>query len=440
MKTKKLSLSILIIILGLLVILTGCGQETTTSSSGNKSEPKAEPKAEPIILGVAADLGAIEGADGLRAAQLAVEEINAKGGVLVNGVRRPFEIVQANTRDNEPGLPINDALAGLEKLIVEKKPVAIVVGSGRSEVLLSAMDLVAKYKIPYFTWAVSPGFEAKIKTDYEKYKYFFRPTLNAIHIVQSLTSLLDFTNKKLQFNKLYILNQDVIWAKGTADGVEKWAKENGWNIVGRDAYPTGASDFSSSLGKARKEGAQLIMPIFDMPQAGVLVKQAETMQVPALIGGYLSPAAPASSWKAFNGEIGGLINVLLEGGSLPLKAIPKSVAFYDNFVKKFGPEQAEKMASHELGPAYDTVYLLAAAIERAGSMDSDKMVTEIEKTDMDGVIGRVKFNKEHQAVFGTDPKKEAISVVFQWRDGKRIPVYPEAVAESEIQLPASNKK
>lgn len=98
------------------VATAGCGkQEAPPQKAGEKA-------AQPVILGVPTALGSIEGADSLRPVQLAVEEINAQGGVSVGGVKRPLEVVSIDTRKHEPGIPTHDALAALEKLITEKKP------------------------------------------------------------------------------------------------------------------------------------------------------------------------------------------------------------------------------------------------------------------------------------------------------------------------------
>jgi len=146
------------------------------------------PAAAPIILGVPTALGSIEGADSLKAAQMAVEEINAKGGVSVAGVKRPLEIVSIDTREHEPGIPVTEALAAAEKLILEKKPHAIVVGAFRSEVLMASMDMIAKYKIPYIvTIGMTPAMQTKVLED-PKYKYVFRTCLNATYLVRSCSS------------------------------------------------------------------------------------------------------------------------------------------------------------------------------------------------------------------------------------------------------------
>lgn len=425
--TSALGVSLLLTI-SLLLSVTGCGQKTTTTPT--------EKKENPIILGVATSLGAIEGSGSLKAAQLAVDEINANGGVDVGGTKRPFEIVTIDTRDSEPTIPVTDALAAIEKQILEKKPAAMIVGVFRSEVLLSAMDMIAKYKLPYLaSIAMTPDFEKKVASD-PKYKYMFRVGLSSPFLVGNLSQNLASIGKSFNYNKIYFVNQDVAWAKGTNDALEKWANANGWTVVGHDSYPSGATDFSSTLNKAKVGGAQVIVPLFDMPESANLIKQANSMKVPALFSGFVSSAATESSWKSFNGDINGLVNFLFEDASLPVKALPKTISFNEAYAKKFGEAERTKISGHGPAPSYDSVYILAEAIKKAGSLDGDKLVASLEQTDMDGMIGHLKFNPNHQIIYGSDPKTTAISIAFQWVDGKRIPVYPDGVAEGKIVLPA----
>jgi branched-chain amino acid transport system substrate-binding protein len=89
--------------------------------------------AEPIVIGVPTSLGFLEGKESHKAVQLAVGEINASGGVMVGGQKRPFKVVAADLRDAAAGVPVPEALLGLEKLILEQKPTAILVGPFRSE-------------------------------------------------------------------------------------------------------------------------------------------------------------------------------------------------------------------------------------------------------------------------------------------------------------------
>ncbi len=396
--------------------------------------------ADPIVIGVPTSLGFLEGKEAHKVVQMAVSEINAGGGVNVGGTKRPLKVVAADLRDAAPGVPVPEALLGLEKIILEQKPVAIVVGPFRSEALIAGMDIIAKYKTPMLgTIAMSPGSEKKLKGDPEKYKYIFRTCLNAVHLVKYLAGSMALINKEFGFNKVYVMHQDVAWARATAGFVKKmYFDKAGWEVLGVEAYPTGTSDFSSALMKARAKGAQVIMPIFDMPQSGILVKQWKGMKVPALMAGFISPLAGSGAWRTFDGKIGGAMNSIFElGSAIHSPKVPKSVEFYNKYRKTYGKEL---QAGHGPAPAYESVYILAEAIERAGSLDPDAIVAELRKTDRMGVMGRIKYDEGHQVVYGNDPKETAVAAVFQWtEDGQRKIVFPESIAEARIKLPPGLK-
>jgi len=396
--------------------------------------------AEPIIIGVPTSLGFLEGKESHKVVQMAASEINAKGGVTVGGQKRLLEVSSMDIRDAAPGVPVPEALLGIEKNILEKKPVAIVVGPFRSEALVASMDLIAKYKTPMIgSIAMTPASEAKVKEDPEKYKYVFRDCLNAIYLVKYLSGTMAAINKEFGFTKVYVMHQDVAWARATAEGVKKaYFDKAGWEVLEQEAYPTGTSDFSSALMKAQSKGAQVIMPIFDMPQSGILVKQWKSMNVPALMAGFISPLAGTDAWKTFDGKIGGAINCVFEMGSaIASDKLPKSVEFYNKYKKLFGKEL---QAGHGPAPAYESVYILAEAIERAGSLDPDAVAAQIKKTDRMGIMGRIRFDAGNQVIYGFDPKETAVAAVFQWTDdGKRRIVFPESLAETKIQLPKGLK-
>ncbi|MGD8269426.1 MAG: ABC transporter substrate-binding protein, partial [Desulfobacterales bacterium] len=164
--------------------------------------------AEPITIAVPTSLGFLEGKESLKAVQMAVDEINAKGGVKVGNEKRPFKIADIDIRDAAPGVPVPEALLGLEKIILEQKPAAIVVGPFRSEALMAGMDIIAKYKVPMLgTIAMSPGSEKKLKEDPAKYKYVFRTCLNAVYLVKYLAGTMALINKEFGFDKVYVLHQ-----------------------------------------------------------------------------------------------------------------------------------------------------------------------------------------------------------------------------------------
>lgn len=389
-------------------------------------------KGGPIIIGVPSSLKTLEGTEGLKAIKLAVEEINAKGGVKVGSQMRPFKVESIDTRGGEPGVPISDALLAIEKLFLEKKPHAVVMGPFRSEVLLAAMDLYAKYKMVSINVAMTPKFVSKYKQDPEKYKYCFRK-LNAIYVIGYLRKIMDKLSKDFGFRKVYIVVQDVLWASSIGGGMQKWFEQNKWEVLGFDKYPTGATDFSTTLIKAKKSGAEIILPIFDMASSGILVLQWRDMRVPALPVGFISPLMGSNAYKTFGNFIEGMLNIVFQAGNIPLNKYEPATRFYDAYKTRWGEEL---QAGHFPALAYDGVYILANAIERANSLEQDKLIAELEKTDYPGgAVGRIRF-RNHEFIFGEDPQSEAVLVVYQWKKGRRVPVFPESIAEEPIEKPA----
>lgn len=391
---------------------------------------------EPILVGVPTSVGSLEGKESINAVKMAVDEINAKGGVKVGGVRRPIRIEIEDLRDSSPGVPVTEALLGIEKIIEEKKVKFIVVGPFRSEALLAGMDIVSDHKVPMLgTIAVTPASAQKVKENPDKYKYCFRVCEDARDIAGYIIQTIGHLNKEFGLDKAFALHQDVLWCRATAKGVmDTVSKKFGVKDVGSEAYPTGTSDFSAGLSKAKGAGAQIIVPVFDMPQSGVLVKQWRSMQIPAILAGFISPLSGPGAWKTFEGKIGGVLNETLEiGSAVGANKYPPSMEFCERYLKKYGTPM---QAGHGPAPSYDAVYVLAEAIERADSLDPDKVVAELKKTDYRGVQGRVRFNEGNQAVFGDDPAETCTAAVAQWtEDGKQVVVFPLSVADAKIKLP-----
>ncbi|MGO8823192.1 MAG: amino acid ABC transporter substrate-binding protein, partial [Desulfomonilaceae bacterium] len=103
---------------------------------------------DPILIGVPTAETSLEGRESIKAVQMAVDEINAKGGVNVGKGKRLLKVLVSDLRDSSAGVPVSEALLGLEKIITEKKVNAILVGPFRSESLLAGMDIIAKYRVP----------------------------------------------------------------------------------------------------------------------------------------------------------------------------------------------------------------------------------------------------------------------------------------------------
>lgn len=396
--------------------------------------------ADPIVLGCPLSTAFLYGWDAQRAITLAVEEINADGGVDVGGEKRKFEVEVIDTRDLEPGVPVSEALLAVEKLILDRGADFILGGPVRSEAALAAMSLLSKYrKISILTTgALSPKYHAMVEKKYDKFKYCFRIHGEAKWLVKEiLTSLIEI-REKFGLNKVFIMVQDVAHARAAGKILSKVAGGKGFDIKGMEIYPTGTGDFSMGLIKARKNEAEILSIWMDMPESSILLKQWFDLRVPALpFGSTLAAAEQPGFWAATEGKGEFCLANVVNAGNAPSNATDWTMKFYNAYENRWDipPEGLGSSSS------YMAVYVLKDAIERAGALDPDKVIAALEKTDMMGVYGRLRFDpKSHQVIPSFDPKEGAVGSIFQWQDGERVVVFPQSIAMGEIQLPPWMKK
>ncbi len=392
-------------------------------------------RAQPVVIGAPLSTQYLYGWDAQRGMVLAVEEINAKGGVLVGGVRRPLKLEVLDTRDLEPGVPLSEALLAVEKLILAKGADVIMGGPVRSEAALAAMDLLVKHKKISIltTGALSPAYHKRIAKNYEKYKYLFRITSEAIGLAQEAVDLFESIRQKHGFDRTFIMVQDVAHARAIGGLVGKNLKKKGWKVLGNEVYPTGALDYSTGLLKVKELGAQILFVWMDHPETAILVKQWRDLKIPVLpIAGISSSVEQPGAWASTSGAVAYWLASPANAGNAPSNATPETMKFYRAYTKRWLVEPE----GYGTSTSYVGVHVLADAIERAGTLDPDALITALEKTDKISVYGRIRFDpKSHQVIASNDPKEGAVGTWFQWQDGKRIVVWPPTISMGNIKIP-----
>jgi branched-chain amino acid transport system substrate-binding protein len=388
----------------------------------------------PVVIGVATSLTTLEGQESLMAAQLAVEEINRSGEIRLNGKPIRLKIETVDLRDADPRVKVADALKRLEVFLSTHAVKAVVVGPFRSEIFLPAMDVIARRHIPMIgTIAMTPAMESKVMRN-RAYRYLFRTCLDTRYLADALIESMRFLNRRFGFRRVYLMIQDVAWARSTASLMIKlYFERAGWKILGIRHYPYQTTDFSEGLAEATRKAAQVIVPIFDSPYSGRLAIQWKVRRTPGLLCGFISPMSGPGAWKRFHGQIGGALNMIFELGNVPSKTFAPATHFYQAFKTRYGQEIE---AGHGPAPTYEAVYLLARAIQKSGSLDADRLVAALAHSNRMGAMGRLQFNAGHQVIFGTNPRKAAVACLIQWNNaGQRVIVYPPPLAEGRIVLP-----
>ncbi|HDG97920.1 MAG TPA: ABC transporter substrate-binding protein, partial [Desulfobacterales bacterium] len=298
------------------------------------SSVKAE---KPIVLGCPLSTAFLYGWDAERGIRLAVEEINAAGGVKVGGVKRPFKVELMDTRDLEPGVPVSEALLVVEKLILEKGADFLLGGPVRSEAALAAMPLLSKYKKISIvsTGVLSPKYSAMVAKNYDKYKYCFRIHGEAKWLVGEILACFKELKQKYGLNKILVMVQDVAHARGAGKVISKVAAKKGFDVLGMEVVPTGTSDFSMGLLKAKRGGAQILNIWMDMPESSILLKQWYQMRIKALpFGSTLAAAEQPGFWKATEGKGEYTLCNVVNAGNAPSEATPWTMKFYRAYTKR----------------------------------------------------------------------------------------------------------
>jgi branched-chain amino acid transport system substrate-binding protein len=228
--------------------------------------------------------------------------------------------------------------------------------------------------------------------------------------------------------------QDVSHARGGGGLIAKDMAKKGWHVIGKpEIYPTGTTDFSMGLIKAKREKAQVILIWMDMPETSILLKQWYDMKIPALpFGSIIAAAEQPGFWKATEGKGEYCLANVVNAGNAPSEATPWTMKFVKAYKKRWNIEpEGYGTSTSYMGP-----YVLKDAIERAGSLKPDAVIEALEKIDMMGVYGRIRFDpKSHQVIPSVDPEEGAVGTIFQWQAGKRVVVFPKKIAMGEIKLP-----
>ncbi|HEY0332075.1 MAG TPA: ABC transporter substrate-binding protein [Rhodopseudomonas sp.] len=378
--------------------------------------------ADPIKIAVIAEAQAIAGASIPQAAQMAADEINAKGGI--DG--RKVEIV---TYDNHSSSA--DSVRAFQRAVSEDK-VHAVISSYISEVVLALMPWASRLKTPFITpGAASNEITKAIHADYEKNKYTFHGYLTSGELATSVCDAAkDLLVDAKKMTTAVIMSEDAAWTKPLDVGYEECLPKIGLKVLDHIRFSPDTTDFTPIFNKI--EGAKPDVIITGISHVGVQpTVQWKNQQVPIPMLGISSQATNSSFGKDTNNASDG---VLFQGVSGPGVAVTaKSIPFADGFKAKFG-----NFPSYAGYTAYDEVYYIADAVKRAGSTDADKLVTALESTDWEGTIGRIQFyGKDEPATHGLKYGKGLITgLMLQWQDGVQTSVWPPEVAKAQIKFPS----
>ncbi len=323
--------------------------------------------------------------------ELAVEEINKKG---ING--KKIELVK---RDNH-----SDAFDASEAALqlVNKDKVVAMIGAATSTNTLPQIDIATEKKIPLIT---PTGTNPMVTFQNGKVnEYVFRTCF--IDPYQGKVAA-NFVTDELKVKKVAILTDTSSgYSEEVANSFKETAKTKGINVVAEEAYVAKDTDFKETLTHIKATNPEVVFVPGYYVETGVIIKQARELgiTVPIIGGdGWDSPQIVELAGKdALNNTF--FINHYFNND--PTENVQKFAFAYK---EKYNAEPDPFAA---LG--YDSVYLLADAIKRAGGADSKKIKDALATTkNLQLVSGFVTTMDNHH-----NPIKSA--VVIEFKDGKQV--------------------
>jgi branched-chain amino acid transport system substrate-binding protein len=400
---------------------------TVTGPEGSDTETKVdyiEVSQKEMKIGVIGPMAYIQGQHHWYGATLAAEEINAAGGILVGDESYQIKLVKM---DSNEILSVTDASAAMERLITVDK-VDFVVGGFRTESVLAMQDVAMDHEMIFLVCGASIDDLCKrVADDYDTYKYTFRITpvngTNLAKISFMLTGMVAAEIGALGVApKVAILAENMAWADPLVASAQAYFAAPppygmGLTVVGTWRPSQTATDVTVELGAIEDEGANIIYTVVSGPLGVAYTSQWGQNQIPAASVG-INVEAQKGNFLVVTGGYGAYETTLNTYGRVEIT--DETIDFFDTFVDRF-----EEIPIYTAG-TYEALYILKDAIERAGTLDSDAVVTALEATDLSGPAGRIVFMgtdtaTPHDVTWGPG-KVSGIGV--QWQDEELVCVWP----------------
>jgi len=342
------------------------GAAASFALAGLAAIPGSLSAQEPIKIGHVAALsgGSAQSGEAItRGLSLAIEEINASGGILGG---RKIELLQ---RDDE-SVPPKGVVAARE--LISKEKVVAIFGGIDSPVALATVPIVNKEKVPYMAvWAAGTG----ITRNGAEPNFVFR--VSAVDVLVDV-KLLDYANKKFGSTKPGLLLVNNPWGASNETGLFEAAKTNaGLHIVGVEKFENADVDMTAQLTRLKEKGADTVIIVGNAAPGAQLMKSRERMgwTVPivshwGISGGRFPELAGPTAGDAHFVQTYSFFGKQGTVGERVLAALKKK------YPQIKGPEDIFSPVG--TANAYDAMHLLVQAITQAGSTDGDKIRDALE--------------------------------------------------------------
>lgn len=321
-----------------------------------------------------------------KGAKLAFEEINNNGGVL----GKKLEYISLDEKAD----PI-EAVNAYNKLVDEG--VVAILGSVTSKPTLAVAELAAKDGMPMIT---PTGTQINI-TDAgpNVFRVCFTDPYQG-------STLAKFAKDKLNAKTAAVMvNTSSDYSDGIANAFIEQAKKEGIEIVAKEGYSDGDKDFKAQLTKINGENPDILMVPEYYELSALIATQAREI-------GMKSTFVGPDGWDGIIGALDPSAYSVVDNSYFTNHySAEDSSEKVQSFLKKYREKYNEEPTAFS-ALAYDNVYILKNAIEKAGTTDKEDLVKAIKANDMDGITGHLTFDEKNNPI-------KAVTII-KVKDGKYI--------------------
>ncbi len=400
-----------------------------------------------VKVGFIGSLSSDTGLSTLRGAEIAIEELNAAGGIMDG---QKITLVKADTAED-----VTEGIKAYEYL-AETEEVDFIISGSIDDVSLGWLPRMQEFRIPTLdTWTSYIGIIDMVVEDPEAMApYFMNIASDEALATLYINFGADVLKAQMGFESVVVLAEDTAFGEAITGLVtEALAPVAGIEVKEVITYDINTVDFAPIFSKAQNTGADFIYQVSSV-NSQVMSSQYVKLQVPMAMTGVNVSALGLEYWEDTGGAGGG-ISTLSPVPSVGFELDPVSQGFVDTYQAKY---DTRPVVPHFNGfNAYHGLKQAMAAAEAAGGFEAAAWAKEMLKQDLklekdgklwlrygfwgyDEVEEVTKRTYPHNARFDlTAPYEDAqpSMVVVQWmEDGTPGVVYPPEYATTEFTLPS----
>lgn len=376
-----------------------------------------------IRIGIIGPMGYMQGEHHWHGATMAAQEINDAGGIQIGDEVFEVELISVDSNEIES---VPDAVSAVERAIVAQR-VDFLIGGFRTEAVFPMTERAVDHdKIFLIAGAAADQLlEGRVDRDYERYKNLFRVTpirssdlarlslLLLRDVAQSFREELNIDNLRVA-----VIAERAEWAEELVRHVEMLIETPmpqglGGEHVGTWRPSARAPDVSAELTAIERREAHIIYTAFSGPVGVPFGQEWGRLQVPAATVG-INVQAQSGTWlEDTDGH--GAYTATAGIYAREVETTPATTDFVEAFVERVGELPIYTAAT------YDAVHILAAALERAGTLETEAVVAALEETDHAGTMAQFAFDDVHDLTWGPG---YATGLGVQWVDGEARAFWP----------------